>query len=173
MVDRSTRREFEALAKHMQRCLRCVTDQPSRLRALPEPGIYRLAFLPAGQPARMMTRGREGSMLLRVQCDITAGQQIVRNPWNRAVPIAYRVDIGDCAFSYHWHPFGPSHVQTPHLHVKARRDMAPGATAIEKLHFPTGAVSLPAIIRFMIEEVGVDPNRADWERVLADAEVRN
>lgn len=48
--------------------------------------------------------------------------------------------------------------------------MAPGATAVEKLHFPTGPVSLAAIVRFLIEEVGVEPNRADWDRVLSDAE---
>jgi hypothetical protein len=120
----------------------------------------------------MLTRDYEGHMSLRVQCDITAGQHIVRNPWNRAVLIAYRIDVGDGALSYHWHPFGPSHVLTPHLHVKASRDMAPGAAAIDKLHFPTGPVSLAAIVRFLIEEVGVEPNRPDWEHVLADAEAR-
>jgi hypothetical protein len=33
-------------------------------------------------------------------------------------------------------------------------------------------VSLVAIVRFLIEEVGVEPNRSDWKRVLADAEAR-
>jgi hypothetical protein len=32
-------------------------------------------------------------------------------------------------------------------------------------------VSLAAIVRFLIEEVGVEPNRVDWDRVLADAEI--
>jgi hypothetical protein len=59
---------------------------------------------------------------------------------------------------------------TPHMHVRANQHLAPGATSIEKLHFPTGPVSLASIIRFLIEEVGVEPNRADWERVLTEAE---
>lgn len=105
-----------------------------------------------------------------MQCDIAAGPPQLNNPWNRAVLIAYRINVGDGAFSYHWHPIGPSRVSTPHLHVKASRQMAPGAAAVEKLHFPTGPVSLAAIVRFLIEEVGVEPNRPDWERILTDAE---
>lgn len=131
----------------------------------------RLAFLPAGGAATLRTRGREGRIVLSAQCDVAARRQEFHNPWRGANLVAYRIEIGRGAISYHWHPLGPSRVATPHLHVKASRDMAPGATAVEKLHFPTGPVSLAAIVRFLIEEVGVQPNRADWDRVLAAAEI--
>lgn len=171
MHNRSARREIETLAEWLRQCLRCVTDQPAALRPSPEKDLLRLAFLPLGSAAQLRTGGQQGRVLLTVQCDIMPGQREVHNPWSRAVIVAYRIDIGHGAISYHWHPVGPSHVQTPHLHVKATRDMAPGATAIEKLHFPTGPVSLAAIVRFLIDEVGIEPNRADWGRVLADAEI--
>ncbi len=42
--------------------------------------------------------------------------------------------------------------------------------AISDLHLPTGVVSLASIVRFLIEEIGVEPNRDDWDEVLRQIE---
>ena len=68
--------------------------------------------------------------------------------------------------SYHWHPNGRSRVKTPHLHVGGRTT----PVDLSKAHLPTGFVTLPAVIRMTITEFGVEPLRADWRDVLAEAE---
>ncbi len=39
-----------------------------------------------------------------------------------------------------------------------------------KLHIPTGPVSLAAIVRFAIEELGVTPIPRDWNERLGNVE---
>lgn len=43
---------------------------------------------------------------------------------------------------------------------------------LERVHFPTGRVSLEAVIRLLIEQFAVRPNRPPeiWRRVLAESE---
>jgi hypothetical protein len=68
--------------------------------------------------------------------------------------------------AYHWHPdvvVRGRPLIHPHLHVKpARRPID-----LSGAHVPTGRVSIEAVVRFLVEEVGVTPQRADWEAVLA------
>ena len=54
--------------------------------------------------------------------------------------------------AYHWHPVGLSLVRTPHLHLGAstvRNDAIP----IDETHLLTSVVTLPQIVRFLIEEI--------------------
>jgi hypothetical protein len=67
--------------------------------------------------------------------------------------------------AYHWHPVGASHVTSPHLHLGGQI----GDIDLSKLHFPTGAVALPDVLRFAIADLGVEPLRADWRDLLAPA----
>jgi len=77
---------------------------------------------------------------------------------------------------YHWQPgdafLGPDH---PHVHVSAA--LSAQVTAIDTeiidltgLHLATGRVSLEAVIRMLIEEFGVAPQRPDWREILARTE---
>lgn len=77
---------------------------------------------------------------------------------------------------YHWQPgpryAGPDH---PHLHVSASLRAATSAVDereidLDKLHLPTGQVTLAAVVRSLITEFGVEPLRPDWARVLDAAE---
>ena len=70
--------------------------------------------------------------------------------------------------AYHWHPVGLSRVRTPHLHLGSFA--AGSAISIGETHPPTGIVSLAAIVRFLIEDLEVEPNRPDWDRVLTEVE---
>ncbi len=73
---------------------------------------------------------------------------------------------------YHWQPgpeyAGPDH---PHLHVSAAlRAKADAVTTreigLDKLHIATGLVSLAAIVRMLIAEFRLAPQRADWRETL-------
>ena len=67
---------------------------------------------------------------------------------------------------YHWHPIGNSHVETPHLHLEQGAQV--GRREVRDAHLPTGQVPLHAILRLLIQDLGVRPRRNDWEAVLAD-----
>lgn len=49
----------------------------------------------------------------------------------------------------------------PHMHVKAARSIE--NTPISNLHIPTGRVLIEDIVRFLIEDLGIDAIRSDWE----------
>ena len=66
--------------------------------------------------------------------------------------------------SYHWHPRGNSPIATPHLHLEQGAQVR--RPEIRDAHLPTGDVSLNAIFRVLIEEMGVRPLRSDWESIL-------
>jgi hypothetical protein len=77
---------------------------------------------------------------------------------------------------YHWQPgpryAGPDH---PHLHVSAVLDAQIDATTrraidLDKLHLATGRVTLPAVIRMLIAEFTVAPQRHVWREALERGE---
>jgi hypothetical protein len=81
---------------------------------------------------------------------------------------AYRL-LGDGqrdVLAYHWHLEGTSSVTWPHLHVHGRTDVLD----LRRVHLPTGHVSLQAILRLAIGELGVQPLRADCRAVLDETE---
>ena len=57
----------------------------------------------------------------------------------------------------------------PHLHLGSSLD-GNDAIDVSDLHLPTGVVSLASIVRFLIEEIGDEPNRADWDTILRQIE---
>lgn len=77
---------------------------------------------------------------------------------------------------YHWQPgqrfAGPDE---PHVHVSATLDAKVDAInrrdiALDKRHLVTGRVSLPAVVRMLITELGVAPLRPAWGTILDRAE---
>jgi hypothetical protein len=76
---------------------------------------------------------------------------------------------GELIAAWHWHPTttrGDDKNRWPHLHAHGVRD----TLTLHKLHLPTGRVSIEAIVRFLIEDLGVIPRRPDWGRVLEQHE---
>jgi hypothetical protein len=53
-------------------------------------------------------------------------------------------------------------VTWPHLHAYGAHD----SVDLHKLHPPTGHVTLSSVVRFLIEDLGVLPRRADWPAVV-------
>ena len=75
--------------------------------------------------------------------------------------------------AWHWQPgprfLGPDH---PHMHVSASmrpwaNDAERGLLPLDKMHLPTGPVSLAAVVRTLIDEFGVRPLLPDWRGRLA------
>ena len=83
----------------------------------------------------------------------------------------FRERNGPEVILFHWHPL-PGQVQFPHLHMAG----GAGSIAIDaRRHIPTGPLSLHAVVRFAIAELGVRPLRQDWESIVdegADQDAR-
>jgi hypothetical protein len=95
-----------------------------------------------------------------------------RGPWT-ASTVEYVYELGDQSgdliAAWHWHPTTTrpdDKSQWPHLHAHGARE----TLALHKLHLPTGRVSIEAVVRFLIEDLDVTPQRSDWERVLEQHE---
>ncbi len=73
--------------------------------------------------------------------------------------VRYSEDASGELFAWHWHPEVRSE---PHLHV----------ARISGLHVPSGRVAFESIIRMLIDDLHVIPNRDDWQEVLAETEQR-
>jgi hypothetical protein len=84
-------------------------------------------------------------------------------------PTGYRYEFGEQdgpeLVAYHWHPEGQSNVVLPHLHAR----ILGSAADLSKLHLPTGPVTPAEVVRCLMAEFGVEPLRADWQSVLAEA----
>jgi hypothetical protein len=91
------------------------------------------------------------------------------------VAVAYVFDVldrdGNEIAAYHWYPGGVSRVTTPHMHMSKR--LAPlelghgeAPLIMSDLHFPTNHVYLRDVVRFLIEELGVQPIREEWHDIL-------
>ena len=39
---------------------------------------------------------------------------------------------------------------------------------LTKLHIPSSYIRFPSVIRFLIEEFGVEPLRSNWDEILAN-----
>lgn len=76
-----------------------------------------------------------------------------------------------------WDLLARSPVTTPHLHVGRALDhpalplpFRRGLRRLVKAHVPTGFVSVSAILRTTIDDLGAPPARPDWDRRLAEAD---
>jgi hypothetical protein len=95
----------------------------------------------------------------------------------RVVAYSYRIGVGDSEnqeiVTYHWKESEhDARVRSgPHLHIGSAllaRDNRGALAHVHKKHVPTGIVSFSAVIRFLIEELGVEPLRPNWDEILAN-----
>ena len=162
--------------------LSCVTQ--SRL-AVPRPEY------PLDTPIRAQPRAPAvlrladiagGTLLVDIRYEFTIAQAGANRaePLFRAVTRSYKCRLLDRfereLLVYHWQPgprfAGPDH---PHLHVSASLRASTSAVEeraidLDKLHLPTGQVPLASVVRSLITEFGVEPQRRDWARLLDETE---
>lgn len=164
-----SRASYEVIANYianLQKLVSCVT--PSVINA----EIYQLAPAPHslvindGEPVLLSGPSR---LQLALRQYFVAVDSAQTSAWQIEVS-SYFYELLDSdgreVLAYHWHPRGNSPVATPHLHLEQGANV--GRPEVRDAHLPTGEVSLNAIFRVLIEEMGVQPRRPDWDSVLAE-----
>ncbi|MDP9471178.1 MAG: hypothetical protein M3Q71_11005 [Chloroflexota bacterium] len=138
-----------------------------------------------GDPVPLRTRHGRRGLLLSV-----AQWYVVRHfPEDPSVPDAdrrgpYKVSTTSYDYSildedehellaWQWDPRGKGTKPFPHLHIGAGVGAVHLGEMVEplpvdKMHIPTGRVLVEDVIRSIIEEMGVEPLRSDWDTILRD-----
>ena len=166
MTQGRTTHEVEAnYLDNLQRLVSCVT--PSVVTAeLHQPfPVPHSATINDGDPVLMSGASRL-QLAFRQSFIIEESEQ--DSSW-RVVVGSYSYEVHDADGSevllYHWHPRGNSPVVIPHLHLEQGTGVI--REVVRDAHLPTGEVSLNAVLRVLIEEMGVNPRRPDWDSILA------
>jgi hypothetical protein len=89
------------------------------------------------------------------------------------VTVSYQYVISDQQqrelLAFHWHPEGVSAERDPHVHIGSGIiDSGAGdlGKVFSNFHVPTGHVPLGRVVRMLVTEFDVVPNRQDWDAVL-------
>lgn len=77
---------------------------------------------------------------------------------------------GQELITYQWHPVGPSPVIWPHLHLGGRLLRPELPRSFGQTHWPTERVTLTAVLRAVIADLGFEPLQDDWEARLTAAD---
>lgn len=165
----SARREREAQEAYLSRlgaAISCLTTAVLIPVDTPAGRIRGLAL--AGNPVRLRTIHEPPILQFQLSLGYTVLQHELNRLWDAHLA-SYRYELSDRdgreIFAFHWHPIGRSSEGTPHLHADIRHPQL----NTSKLHFPTGIVPLPALIRCLITEFGVEPLRPDWDDILRES----
>lgn len=77
-------------------------------------------------------------------------------------------DTRSYMFAWHWHPN-----QRPECHLHVNAELANGMK-LHRRHVPTARVSFEEVLRFLIEECGIEPNtHSNWRTVLHATQERH
>lgn len=177
MNRRALRKAIDSRSASFERSISCIS--PIRPRV-----IYPLRFEPGasitftfGHTDPIPLRGRFGISFTAVESIRVERRAATSNHVEASISrYSYRISVGDGgskeAFAFHWdEPADGGGVSHPHLHLGDWFQSHPERTVVQdvhKLHIPTGAVSLAMVIRFLIEELDVEPIRSTWDDILAN-----
>jgi hypothetical protein len=142
-------------------CLSCVTKDLI-VASKPDANQLRVLSTKDGEPFKL--KGTPLTYLLvviRYKITEATGE---RGPF-KASTVAYNYTVYSRnkaeMLAFHWHPnLGPRY---PHLHLYQGSGIA--ARLIKK-HIPTDRISLEEVLRFLIEELGIEPLTDKWDEVL-------
>jgi hypothetical protein len=165
----------------VQRTLSCVTDHVLSVRAPGGGNPYGSGkfsraliladgqFVPLRSPDQLKIR-----VLLRFELVNVAasgsGWTARTREYSYTLATEDQLDVAEL-IAYHWQPDVRSGVRIPHLHLGSAisgTSWQLGTRTVNRIHFPTGIVTLTSIIRVAIEELGAEPLRTDWQTVLDD-----
>lgn len=124
-----------------------------------------------GQPISLRAPSVEFLLHLSMRYEVVKIDDLDRGPWKvRTRGYTYTLSTADTAevVAYHWHPNG-NPISWPHLHMGSAA-LRPDAVVTHKQHLPTDRVSVEAIVRYCISELGVPALRPSWQDTLATSE---
>ena len=166
MAGRDPAEALQNFIQPLRQALHCVTAAPLSVPDVrgktPRPAIEYSAAVGAGLPVQL-----QGQHRLRLQVGhvfrLIETDDVDRGPIKaQTVRYQYVVNTNDNQelFAYHWAPAaGESGRTFPHMHIGSL--VTAGSAFLPKtfsrLHIPTSRVSLESVIRFLIEELEVEP----------------
>lgn len=173
------RNTFHRILQHhltpLEQALGCIVTERLMFMWTPRIVIGQVYAISLNRNGPVALRGTASLHLSVGQlCRVSEDSTVDNGPY-RAQTVGYRYVIstseGREILAFHWTPEADPSLATtlPHLHVGSVNisDSAPLAPkSFNKLHIPTGAVSLQSVVRFLIEEAGVEPRRVNWSEVL-------
>lgn len=68
--------------------------------------------------------------------------------------------------AWHWHP-GSGGTPDPHIHVHAGDQIF--GREVGRLHIPSERVAFESVTMFLVDDLGVRPERADWREITSSA----
>lgn len=149
------------------RLLSCLTSAHATVSGYQAADHPHRLLLARGDAARLHTDSRL-TLLVTEQYEV---RQSTADWYVEIVGYLYAIGYeGRELVSYHWHPSGKSPITQPHMHVAANVEV--GDRWFGKVHLPTGMVGLEQVVALAIVELGVEPLRDDWERLIAEAAAR-
>jgi hypothetical protein len=157
-----------AFLEPLKEVVGCVTDAGFVARGR-RPHIPYTATFQTGGAAKLSRPDGQRPIILRL-----AHEYIVREaegeigPWKVSTR-GWIYDIADAdgtpIVAFHWHP-DRGRATWPHIHAYGDHP----SVYLDKLHPPTGRVSIEAVVRFLINDLDVVPLKEDWEQILARRE---
>jgi hypothetical protein len=180
LAGRTPERAVEEILDVFRRVALCITDRPVLASGYrPSSASHSLSFAPRGEPVLLASDGRRRriglffSHLFRL---VAVGPGSA-DRW-RVRSAGYVFDAldpdGREILTYHWHPeaAGPDYA---HLHLSGRLaplDAGQGfePVALGEPHLPTERITFAAIVRLLITEFRIAPQRSDWAVGLDQAD---
>jgi hypothetical protein len=169
---RTAHEAVEAFRADLSLALSCVTP------AVPQVGWYRrqaevLTATLAGDET-VPLRGAAG-----LRFGTTIQSRVLQDAGSRHWAMrtaAYGHVIADARdrelLSYHWHPEWRGQTAFTHLHLGSELLAGTYRRSFGNRHLPTGRVALEDVLCALIEDLGVQPLRADWRERLGETRQR-
>lgn len=169
MRGRTSAQAVNSYVDTTNRLVSCVTDSIVSVAGGYHPAVSPLILaLNNGLPVVLSGVSRLGLQLQ--QTYQIAGPAVRGDLWTvRVTGYAYAVLDTDQreVLTYHWHPRGNSPVVMPHLHLE--RGALVERPEVRDAHLPTGPISIGIFLRFLIDDLSVEPARPDWDSILHSA----
>ena len=173
MFARTRHEAVRSFLEPLKAVIGCVTSEGLVTRDTSIPGEQQTALLQDGFVILSRRNGQALSLELNHRFVVRQASD-PRGRWMASTTeYIYKVfdEQSHLIAAWHWHP-GAVGVEDeshwPHVHAYGARD----TLTLHRLHLPTGRVALEAVVRFLIEDLGVVPRRADWRVFLDRHETR-
>jgi len=153
----------------MRETLSCILPPTAVLLARghrPDAGPHLLALAGQQGPVSLDGPATIGLFMAHRYDVVPSGD--ARVPWRvHSREYIYELTSRDrrCLLRWDWHPDGQAGeqpVRWPHLHLRGYTE----PVDLSHGHVPTGRVSLEAVVRYAVCDLGVVPRRADWAAIL-------
>ena len=145
--------------------LSCITNDVPQVQRHGQPGELRAATLARARPLPL--KGGEFHFAMSIQYRVHDEPPL--RVWKVALA-SYSYTLLDRLrrelLVYHWHPEWAGDRPDAHLHLAAALLEAEYKRSFAHQHLPTGRIHLENMLGMLIRELGVPPNRSDWQDTL-------